>query len=216
MAGTALGGLGAGALAKTPLGGLLAAQTAKTGSSLLTQLPKAAGYTAATLGGLVAAPSIAGSIASGAAGPINAAVGGVLSAGGAMGVPGLGAGPVPRAGVDGNPLPPGLDPTYGYQPWGTYTQAVNPLSEFNAGRLMSEKEADTQSRNTNLMLGTIKPWADATKKEDLARNLYAMTVKNNQLTQSNALLGGLDAARRMGATLAQQAGAAVTNQYQYV
>jgi hypothetical protein len=59
MAGTALGGLGAGALSKTALGKLMQQQTARTGSSLLTQIPQAAGLVGGGVG-LLATPALAG------------------------------------------------------------------------------------------------------------------------------------------------------------
>jgi hypothetical protein len=173
-------------------------------------------------GGLLAAPligNLAGAAGPALAGGLGNVASGLTSVGAAAGAPGLGAQPTPGGmyNFDANQLPGGNDPTWGYGNfYGSMADAGSPVSRSAARRIEEMKEFDTSLRNQKLQYELMAPYIAGAKKEDLARNLYAMTVKNNQLTQSTALLGGLEAARNMGLNAASQVGAALAHQYQYV
>jgi len=209
MAGTALGGLGAGALSKTALGGLLQRQAAQTGTSLLTQIPGAAGAAAAGLG-LMAAPALAGKLASGAAGPARSAAGG--AAGGAAGltIPAMQPG---QATYDAGSAVPGGLPV-GASPYGT-VDIVNPAGAFAAGRTAQLLEGDVQLANMRKLMPELFKASEARSKTEFQRQMAAAGIRQNILTAANMLERSQQAAQQMGLNAASQAGAALTQQYQY-
>lgn len=207
MAGTALGGLGAGALAKTPLGQALAAQTAKTGSSLLTQIPAAAGGLAAGVGTFLGAPALAGTLASKATAP---ARGAARVAGGVAGY--QAPGEVDYSGLTGGAVPP--VGTFG--PGGTLSDPLSVLGPVGmAQRLEALKTAEAQRDAMRLLLPEIAKVTEFSKKSDFQRGLAAAGVRQNILTAANMLERSQQAAQQMGLTAASQAGSALTSQYQY-
>lgn len=185
-----------------------------------------AGLTGAGVGtGLsLVTPAVAAGLAGAPGAAIRAAGGGArnvagagLAAANAAGVPGLGAGPT--AGVypyEQAPLPAGADPTFGYgSPYGTVGDILNPLGRY-AGSLEAERMAsDVQVRNMRNLLSAQAPYIEGRSKAELARNLYAATVRNNLATQQELLLGGVANARAMGRDAANIAGQAIAQQYQY-
>lgn len=166
-------------------------------------------------------PAVAAGLAGAPGAAIRAAGGGARTAGlaaaNAAGVPGIGA--EPAAGVypyEQAPLPAGADPTFGYgSPYGTMGDILNPLGRY-AGSLEAERmAADVQVRNMRNLLAAQAPYIEGRSKAELARNLYAATVRNNLQTQQSLLLGGVENARAMGRNAANIAGQAISQQYQY-
>jgi hypothetical protein len=185
-----------------------------------------AGLIGTTTGSLAASatPGLAAGLAGAPGAAIRAAGGGARNAAGAglaaanaAGVPGVG--PNPTAGMYpylAEPIPAGADPTFGYgSPYGTLFDITNPLGRF-AGSLTAEKmAADVQVRNMQNLLAAQAPYIEGRSKAELARNLYAATVRNNLATQQQLLLGGVGNARAMGRDAANIAGQAIAQQYQY-
>lgn len=205
MAGTALGGLGAGALAKTAAGKLMQAQAAKTGTSLLTQIPGAAGALAAGAGTLLGAPALAGALASKAAPGARAVAGGAAG----LGVPAM----QPGGGFDTSGAVPGGLPI-GAAPAGTL-DVVDPSGRFAAGRTAGLLEGDIQLANMKKLMPYLFEAAEARSKTEMQRQLTAAGVRQNITTAANMLERSQQAAQQMGLTAASQAGSALTSQYQY-
>lgn len=208
MAGTALGGLGAGALGKTALGQVLKAQTAKTGSSLLTQIPAAAGGLAAGIGTFLGAPALAGKVASAVA---PAARTGAQAGVGALGY--QGPGPVDYAAEAGGALPPNIG-TFG--PGGTLSDPLQVSGPVGmAQRLETLKTAEAQRDALRMMMPEIAKASEFRSRQELQRQLAAAGVRQNIATAANMLERSQQAAQQMGLTAASQAGSALTSQYQY-
>lgn len=205
MAGTALGGLGAGALSKTALGGVLQRQAAQTGTSLLTQIPGAAGAAAAGLG-LMAAPALAGKLAAGAAGPARSAAGGAAG----LAVPAMQPG---EAIYDAGAAVPGGLPV-GASPYGT-ADIINPAGAFAAGRTAQLLEGDIQLANMRKLMPELFKASEARSKTEFQRQMAAAGIRQNILTAANMLERSQQAAQQMGVNAASQAGSALTQQYQY-
>lgn len=208
MAGTALGGLGAGALSKTPLGGLLASQMAKQGgTSLLASIPAATGAGAGALG-LLAVPGMAGSPAAALAGP----VGGAAQLGlGAAGYQTPGA--PDYAAYAGGALPPGLGE---FGPGGTLSNPGSVLGSTGmAQRVETLKTAEAQRDAMRMMMPEIARASEFRSRQELQRQLTAAGVRQNISTAANMLERSQQAAQQMGLNAASQAGSALTQQYQY-
>lgn len=235
MAGTAIGGAPAlaGALgnASTRLTGKaaalanladapgLAGAAARTGSAGLGKLgalatPAGIGAAAATLGSGLAG-GIGGALAAGTSNAVGSAARNVLGAGNTL-LPGAGPNASGVYQFEQNAIPQNADPTFGYgSPYGTMADIKNPLGRFAASQEAEKIAFDTQLRNMQLQFSAMAPWTEGAKKAELARNLYAATVRNNLATQQELLLGGVRNARAMGANAANQVGNALASQYQY-
>lgn len=205
MAGTALGGLGAGALSRTAAGKLMQQQAARTGTSLLTQIPGAAGAIAAGAGTMLGVPAIAGTLASKAAPGARAVAGGAAG----LGVPAM----QPGGGFDTSGAVPGGLPI-GAAPAGTL-DVVDPSGRFAAGRTAGLLEGDIQLANMKKLMPYLFEAAEARSKTEMQRQLTAAGVRQNIATAANMLERSQQAAQQMGLSAAQQAGSALTSQYQY-
>lgn len=196
MAGTALGGLGAGALAKAGVSGpALAKMGARFGTG-------AAGL------GLFAVPGLAGSPAAALAGP----------AGGAAQL-GLGAAGYQTPGAPdyeayaGGALPLGLGE---FGPGGTLSNPGSVLGPTGmAQRLEMLKTVEAQRDAIRMLLPEVARASEFSKRQELQRGLTAAGVRQNIATAANMLERSQQAAQQMGANAASQAGAALTQQYQY-
>lgn len=211
MAGTALGALGAGALGKTALGQVLKAQTAKTGTSLLTQIPGAAGGLAAGAGTLfLGAPALAGAIASKVA-P------GAQRVAGQAGQLGLGAvgtqSPEGQYSGGGPAVPPGVGQYGGTDPFGAPTDI---LGIPGMGQYLSTiKSAEAQRDAIRTLYPEVQKFSEAAKKAEMERNMAAAGIRQNIATRAAMLQAAQQAGLGMGQTAAQQIGSALTSQYQY-
>lgn len=225
MAGTALGetALGARLLGGIPqaaskVGGALGAsplgQAAMKAGVTLPQGPLPA-MTAAGLGGLAAgigttmlgAPALAGGLAAKATQPLRAAA--QVGAGTAgYQAPGQ---------VDYEALSGGAVPPVGtFGAGGTLSDPLNVLGRVGmAQRLETIKDAETQRDAMRLLMPEVMRAAEASKKAEFQRQLAAAGVRQNILTAANMLERSQQAAQQMGLTAAQQAGSALTSQYQY-
>jgi len=223
MAGTALGGtalggrvLGAIPGAVSKAGGALGATKAGQAAlkaGLIPQGPLPA-LTAAGLGGLAAgtgvllgAPALAGAPASKVTQPLrSAAQVGAGTAGyqapGEVDYSGMSDGAVPQVGTFGG--------------GGTLSDPLNVLGRVGmAQRLETMKTAEAQRDAMRLMMPELFKAAEARSKTEFQRQLAAAGVRQNIVTAANTLERSQQAAQQMGLTAAQQAGSALTQQYQY-
>ena len=205
MAGTALGGLGAGALSKTALGKLMQQQTARTGSSLLTQIPQAAGLVGGGVG-LLATPALAGSPAAALATPARSAAGGAAG----LAIPAMQPG---QAVYDAGGAVPTNVPV-GASPYNTL-DITNPAGPFGAGRTAQLLEADIQLANIRKLMPELFKAAEARSKTEFQRQMAAAGIRQNIATAANMLERSQQAAQQMGLNAASQMGSALTSQYQY-
>jgi hypothetical protein len=211
MAGTKLG-LGNTALGKT-LRAKGAAGTLSVPEAMLLRAPGAANIGTQLVAGTVLAP-VAGAVsnlAGQALGGTGRAAQAALGAGGAMGVPGLGAQqpgpftPVPAIPEDLQALNRQLGSL----------DVMDPNKDFAAGRLAAEKDMDTEIRNMQKLINLQYPVLSQAKKDEMQRQLAAAQIRSNIDTQADAIRSSLRNAQQMGATAAAQMGSALAAQYQY-
>ena len=154
-------------------------------------------------------PQIVNAVAPGATSAVQKGVGGATELGiGALGYQAPGA---PQYGG------PAYDPNIG--PMGGVTPEGLPSGVAGApgmGRRYEQlKSAETQRDALRLLFPEVYAAREAAAKQDFARNMAAAGIRQNIATRAamlqNAQLAGLN----MGQTAAQQAGTALTQQYQY-
>ena len=221
MAGTALGGalagrgLASGAANLIGMGAKQArlAQMPQVAAGLRKGAGAVRGLTPAAVGGLAAgtgmllAPGIGGVLAAKASEPLrSAAQVGAGTAGyqapGEVDYSGMSDGAVPQVGTFGG--------------GGTLSDPLNVLGRVGmAQRLETMKTAEAQRDAMRLMMPELFKAAEARSKTEFQRQLAAAGVRQNIATAANMLERSQQAAQQMGLTAAQQAGSALTQQYQY-
>ena len=188
----ALGERGVKALGKTAVEGLTKSQ--------LRSGVQALGQAAVPLAGGLALGRLAG--------------GGVIQiARGAAGLAGYGL--TGGEGMGGSGLPPGMGPYGMIGPTGTPLDVLNPLGLDAGRRTRTVKDAEALRDAQNIVLPTVRKFSEQAKKDDFTRSLAAEGIKSNILTNRELTLGLAQAARQLGTTAAQQAGEALTKQYNY-
>lgn len=154
-------------------------------------------------------PQIVNAVAPGATSAVQQGVGGAAQTGaGALGYQAPGA---PQYG--GQAYDPNIGPMGGVTPGGL---PLDVLGAPGMGRRLEQlKSAETQRDAMRLLLPEIYDASEARSKQEFARNMAAAGIRQNIATRAamlqNAQLAGLN----MGQTAAQQAGGALTSQYQY-
>ena len=191
-AGKALGERGVKALGKTAVEGLTKSQ--------LRSGVQALGQAAVPLAGGLALGRLAGG-------------GGSQVARGAAGLAGYGL--TGGEGMGGSGLPPGMGPYGMIGPTGTPLDVLNPLGLDAGRRTRTVKDAEALRDAQNIVLPTVRKFSEQAKKDDFTRSLAAEGIKSNILTNRELTLGLAQAARQLGTTAAQQAGEALTKQYNY-
>jgi len=149
--------------------------------------------------------------------------GGVGGAGGSMGRGGLaggaagliGYGAIGNEGMGGVPLPPGMGPYGNIGPSGYPLDVLSPLGIDAGRRLRTQKDAEALRDATNIVLPTIRKFSEQAKKDDFARSMAARGIAQNIATNAALTQGMAAATRQLGTTAAQQAGTALTTQYNY-
>ena len=133
--------------------------------------------------------------------------------GGAAGL--LGYSSIGNEGMGGVPLPPGMGP-YGYVgPAGLPLDVLSPLGVEAGQRLRTQKDAESLRDATNIVLPTLRKFSEQAKKDDFARSIAARGIAQNIATNAALTQGMAAATRQLGTTAAQQAGQALTTQYNY-
>ena len=216
LGGSALGGT-ASRLVPRMAGGLSSA-VQKVAPGLATKLgadllPAAAGASALGLG--------AGALALG--GAMNPASSGVVQSAqqGLGGAAQLGAGVIGYT-ADGAPVygniggaavPPGMGQ---YGPTSPYGGPLDVLGPAGMGqRLQTLKDAQTQRDVFRTLMPEVMGVREATAKKDFERNMAAAGIRQNIDTRARMQMAAQQAGLRAGLGAMDQAGAALTRQYQY-
>ena len=134
-------------------------------------------------------------------------------AGGAAGLAGYGT--IGNEGLGGVPLPPGMGPYGNVGPTGLPLDVLSPLGLDAGRRLRTQKDAEALRDATNIVLPTIRKFSEQAKKDDFARSMAAAGIAQNIATNAALTQGMAAATRQLGTTAAQQAGQALTQQYNY-
>ena len=134
-------------------------------------------------------------------------------AGGAAGLAGYGT--IGNEGMGGVPLPPGMGPYGNVSPTGGPLDVISPLGLDAGRRLRTQKDAEALRDATNIVLPTIRKFSEQAKKDDFARSMAARGIAQNIATNAALTQGMAAATRQLGTTAAQQAGSALTQQYNY-
>ena len=202
------GSMGAQNLLGTAAGQLggLGAQKAVMGALTPQVLTKAAriGLPLAGIGAVAKVAGAGGGGGSAAAGP---------GLGGAAGL--LGYNMIGNEGMGGVPLPPGMGPYGNISPSGYPLDVLSPLGLDAGRRLRTQKDAESLRDATNIVLPTIRKFSEQAKKDDFARSMAARGIAQNIATNAALTQGMAAATRQLGTTAAQQAGTALTTQYNY-
>ena len=187
----------------------LAGTGAIRGGSLAGNLAKQAA--AAEIGqkvGMQAAPILGGLALGRLAGGVGAPV-----AKGAAGLAGYGL--TGGEGMGGSAVPYGMGPYGNIGPAGNPLDVLNPVGLDAGRRTRTVKDAEALRDAQNIVLPTVRKFSEQAKKDDFERSLAAEGIKSNILTNRELTLGLARAARQLGTTAAEQAGAALTQQYTY-
>ena len=204
-------------------GGLGALGTLGLGSTA-TNLGTRAGMKAAQMAGGEGLKATAAGILGRAAVPVAGGLAaGSLSAGlgrgaGNVGKAGLGLagyGTVGGEGMGGVPLPPGMGPYGNVSPTGNPLDVLDPLGLDAGRRLRTIKDAEALRDAQNIVLPTVRKFAEQAKRDEFARDMAAKGIKTNielgaELTKA-AQQAGLD----LGRTASRQAGEALTGRFTY-
>ena len=134
----------------------------------------------------------------------------------ARGAAGLaGYGTIGNEGMGGVPLPPGMGPYGNVGPAGLPLDVLSPLGVEAGQRLRTQKDAESLRDATNIVLPTLRKFSEQAKKDDFARSIAARGIAQNIATNAALTQGMAAATRQLGTTAAQQAGSALTQQYNY-
>ena len=211
--GGALVGGGLGALGTAGLGGAATNLGTKAGMRAA-QMAGGEGLkaTAAGILGRAAVPVALGT----AAGGLTAGIGSRPAGNIARGTAGLaGYGTIGNEGMGGVPLPPGMGPYGNVGPAGLPLDVLSPLGVEAGQRLRTQKDAESLRDATNIVLPTLRKFSEQAKKDDFARSIAARGIAQNIATNAALTQGMAAATRQLGTTAAQQAGQALTQQYNY-
>jgi len=150
------------------------------------------------------------------AGGFTSGIGGRTAGNIARGTAGLaGYGTIGNEGMGGVPLPPGMGPYGNVGPAGLPLDVLSPLGVEAGQRLRTQKDAESLRDATNIVLPTLRKFSEQAKKDDFARSMAARGIAQNIATNAALTQGMAAATRQLGTTAAQQAGQALTNQYNY-
>ena len=143
-------------------------------------------------------------------------VGGPMAGAGFGGAAGLlGYNMIGNEGMGGVPLPPGMGPYGTVGPTGLPLDVISPLGIEAGRRLRTQKDAESLRDATNIVLPTLRKFSEQSKRDDFSRSMAARGIAQNIATNAALTLGMNEAARQMGTQAAQQAGQALTTQYNY-
>jgi len=205
----AVTGAGLGALGTAGLGGAASGLAGKAGLKAA-QLAGGQGAraTAAGILGRAAVP-LAGGLA---LGKLGSGVGGAVGRG-AVGLGGYAL--TGGEGMGGAALPPGVGPYGTVAPTGSPLDVLNPLGLEAGRRTRTVKDAQALRDAQNIVLPTVRKFAEQAKKDEFERSLAAEGIKSNITMNRNLTEGLAQATRQMGTTAAEQAGSALTSRFNY-
>ena len=226
IGGAVVGG-GLGALGTLGLGSVAEKGVGAATRGLLGTYGKEGLKKAGMLGGLATVPGVGQAVTdlTKAAVPLGlGAVAGGLTAGIgrrpagniARGTAGLaGYGTIGNEGMGGVPLPPGMGPYGNVGPAGLPLDVLSPLGVEAGQRLRTQKDAESLRDATNIVLPTLRKFSEQAKKDDFARSIAARGIAQNIATNALLTQGMAQATRNLGTRAAEQAGSALTQQYNY-
>ena len=114
--------------------------------------------------------------------------------------------------VGGAAVPP-VGQYGGINPYGSPLDVLGPAGM--GMRLQTFKDAETMRDAMRLLNPEILAASEARSKKEFERNMAAAGIRQNIETRANMIQAAQRAGLNAGLTAAQQAGAALTNQYQY-
>ena len=210
--GYGIGGLTKGLIPRAGnlVGGLMGPTTSVAGAVL----PQLAGAAVPVAGGLAL-----GGINRGVQNLASQAVGGVTGAAGQTGQNAIGL--LGYHAVTGEPLygtavPQGTGQYGGVPPvGGSALDVLQAGGPAGAQRLTTLKNAQTMADAMNAYMPTVRKFSEQAKKDDFERNMASAGIKQNIATNAQMLAAAQAAGLGMGMTGAQQAGQALTQQYNY-
>jgi len=147
-----------------------------------------------------------------AAGRVGGGIGGGLGRS-AVGLAGYGL--TGGEGMGGAALPPGMGPFGNVSPTGNPLDVLSPVGLEAGRRTRTVKDAEALRDAQNIVLPTVRKFSEQAKKDDFERSLAAEGIKANLLLNRNLTEGLAAATRQMGTTAAEQAGSALTTQFNY-
>ena len=211
--GQALVGGGLGALGTAGLGGVTTGLAGKAGLQAAKMAgSKGVGATAAGILGRAAVPVGIGALAGGStAGLLGGGVGNVGR--GAAGLAGYGS--VGGEGMGGSALPPGMGQFGGVSPTGDPLSVLSPLGLDAGRRLRTIKDAEALRDAQNIVLPTVRKFAEQAKRDEFARSMAGAGIRQNIATQAALTENMQRAGLNLGMTAASQAGDALTQRYNY-
>ena len=211
--GQALVGGGLGALGTAGLGGVTTGLAGKAGLQAAKMAgSKGVGATAAGILGRAAVPVGIGALAGGStAGLLGGGVGNVGR--GAASLAGYGA--VGREGMGGSALPPGMGQFGGVSPTRDPLNVLSPIGLDAGRRLRTIKDAEALRDAQNIVLPTVRKFAEQAKRDEFARSMAGAGIRQNIATQAALTENMQRAGLNLGMTAAQQAGDALTQRYNY-
>ena len=211
--GQALVGGGLGALGTAGLGGVTTGLAGKAGLQAAKMAgAKGFGATAAGVLGRAAVPLGVGALAGGStAGLLGGGVGG--AARGAAGLAGYGS--VGGEGMGGGAVPPGMGMYGGVSPTGDPLSVLSPLGLDAGRRLRTVKDAEALRDAQNIVLPTVRKFAEQAKRDEFARSMAGAGIRQNIATNAALTENMQRAGLNLGMTAAQQAGDALTQRYNY-
>ena len=208
--GGAVGGLG------TKAAGAAASQIGKTGIGAVKGMGLAGNLKAQEL----AAAAVKAGVPVAAGLGIGRLAGGGLGGGsnvarGGAGLLGYGSVRGENMAAGGVPVPPGMGQYGGTSPIGDPLNVLSPLGLDAGRRLRTVKDAEALRDAQNILLPTVRKYAEQAKRDEFARNMAAAGIKTNIALNAELTKAMQQAGLQMGATAAEQAGAAITRPYQY-
>ena len=162
---------------------------------------------AVPLAGIAATTRLAGGLGGGGAMAASPTLGGAAGL--------LGYNTIGNEGMGGVPLPPGMGPYGNVGPTGLPLDVLSPLGVEAGQRLRTQKDAESLRDATNIVLPTLRKFSEQAKKDDFARSIAARGIAQNIATNALLTQGMAQATRQLGTRAAEQAGSALTQQYNY-
>ena len=118
--------------------------------------------------------------------------------------------------IVGPAVPGGMGQFGGIPPYGgSALDVLQPGGPAGAQRLTTLKNAQTMADALNAYLPTVRKFSEQAKKDDFERNMASAGIKQNILTNAAMLQAAQAAGLGMGLQGANQAGQALTQQYNY-
>ena len=197
LAAKGVGASGLGAMKGLGLSGNLAAQELAA-AAVKAGVPVAAGLGIGSLSGGV------GSGISGASGAAGKAALGLAGYGTVSGEP-----------MSGRPIPPGMGPYGNIGLQGNPIDVINPLGLDAGRRLRTVKDAEALRDAQNIVLPTVRKFAEQAKRDEFARDMASKGIDTNLRLGAALAEAQQRAALDLGTTASRQAGEALTGRFRY-